>query len=180
MPRHLPLPTPEVFGDRRQGGGAFPPTERNHTEHGRTLRRQVDEAVRRERRPISEGVDPRHVFNVRTVSRMDDAIWRARGLEPLGESTEGWQYVVITQDAEGSVEALQQALAEYADPSVGEDEKPPLAGTFVDIDEIAPYGPEDRRGPGIPAEGIDEPTVVDTELWPAENNEIAALKKPKS
>lgn len=173
MPRHLPLPSPEVFHDRRQGGGGFPPTERDHSSHGAALRRQVDEAVQRRRRPVSEGVDPRHVFKVRTRSRLDDGTWRPRGLEPLGESTEGWQYVLVTRDAEGDVEALRAALAEYTTASVDEGSRPPLAHVFAGIDEIAPYGPEDRRGAGIPEAGIDEPTVIDAELWPSESNETA-------
>lgn len=173
MPKHLPLPTPEVFRDRRQGGGAFPPTERNRTRHGAALRRQIQQATRQERRPISEGIDPRHVFKVRTVSRVDDATWRPRGLEPLGESTEGWQYVVITRDSEGDVTALEQALDRYAHATLEQGETPPLASFFGGIHEISPYGSEDRRGPGIPAAGIDEATVVDVELWPAESNDAA-------
>lgn len=71
------------------------PTERDHSSHGAALQRQEDEAVRRRRRPVSEGVDPRHVFKVRITTRMGHEAWRPRG-SSLEESTEGWQYVVVT------------------------------------------------------------------------------------
>ena len=43
-----------------------------------------------------------------------------------------------------------------------------LAG-FDSIDEFLPYGRDDRRGPGVPADGgsLDEPIAVDIIVWPS-------------
>lgn len=172
MPPHLLLPPPERYMDRRQGAGQGARTSRNPRRHGRALTRQVEEAVRQPRSPIAEGVDPRRVFKVRTKTRVREG-WSARGLEPLGESADDWEYVVITAGAARGSEQLLADLAAYAAGPDEEGARADLAWFFNEFETIEPYGPEDRRGPGIPADGFPDARTIDVELWPSPDQQEA-------
>lgn len=167
MPRHLPLPTAQPFRDRRQAGGRGGSTPRNPRRHGRALDEQLNTARARPRARSAEGIDPRLVFKIATTARFDDDDWQRRELEFLGESVQGWQYFVITGDADGRTDRLEEQLAAYAGGSDEEGGRAELSSIFGRIERIEPYGPEDRRGPGVPEGGLDEPTVLDVELWPS-------------
>ncbi|MCF6506114.1 S8 family peptidase [Blastococcus sp. MG754426] len=112
------------------------------------------------------------MFKIRaTRTRLSEDMLTARGISPLGETAD-YTYFVLTHD-EGA--QLTQALTSYA--AQGADRlgaKGPAATLFDRIDAIEPYGPEDRRGPGID-DALESPThsVVDVSVWPSDDHEEA-------
>lgn len=60
-------------------------------------------------------------------------------------------------------------LATYSDAPDEEGALTPGRSFFNAIEHVEPYGPQDRRGPGIPEDlaEILEPTVVDVVAWPS-------------
>lgn len=175
MSDHHRLAAPSRIGDRRQagGGGGGPPT-RNPSRHGQKLTEDLSDALSTPRSPVAEGVDPRHVFKVRAASRVADSGWSGRGLEPLGESTEGWTYFVLTSDAAGT--ELAADLARYAAGPDQDGAKADLSSVFGLIEDVRPYGREDREGPGLDGLDLRTPTLVDVELWPSPDREEAARR----
>lgn len=156
MPEHLLLPNPRQLQSRRSspaGGGA--PT-RQRGQHGTHLRQQLDTA--RAPRLLNAGVDPDLVFKIKAGSRPEDSSFEGRGLQILGETVD-YTYFVLASDQGAS---LEQALQRYV--RTGE-----LRSFFNQIDDIEPYGPSDRTGPGV--EGlISAPggaQIVDITIWPA-------------
>jgi hypothetical protein len=174
MADHHRLATPEQLGDRRQTAGGPRSPDRNPNRHGRKLTTDLAGAIAASRSPIAEGIDPRHVFKVRTVSRIAESGWTGRGLEPLGESSEGWTYFVLTSDATGT--QLNADLAQYAASPDADGAPAPLSSVFGLIEEVLPYGPDDRRGPGLPDGPPEERIIVDIELWPSGDRDEAARR----
>ena len=119
-----------------------------------------------------EGIDPRHVFKVKATARVADGTWEPRGLSFLGE-TEGWNYFVITESED--TEKLIQALSLYTSTQVAEGASAPLSSVFGVIDKIEPYGPDDRRGRGLPEDldALDDEMIVDIQLWPSRDADEA-------
>lgn len=154
MPEHLLLPNPRQLGSRRTspaGGGT--PT-RQPGQHGPHLRRQLDTA--RAPRQLNAGVDPDLVFKIRAGSRPEDSAFEGRGLQVLGETVD-YTYFVLSSDHGAS---LEDALQRYV--RAGE-----LRSFFNQIDNIEPYGPADRAGPGVdelPA-GVTGMSVLDVVIW---------------
>ena len=104
------------------------------------------------------GVDPRLVFKIRATSRLTEADLRNKGLQHLGESA-GWDYFVLPHDPEATT--FQEAIQAYERSDEGK-------SVFALIDDIEPYGPDDRRGPGLePDQALTFPLLVDIHLWPA-------------
>lgn len=168
MAEHLLLPDRIALSSRRQGpaGGPGSP-ERNPRRHGRRLQREIEEAVA-EARPITviEGVDPGLVFKVRASGRITDETWEHRRIALLGD-TEDWTYFVLSEDA-----VPGQLLAELRRYSAGPDEmgaRAPLKTFFNAVEDIQPYGPEDRRTASLPDNllALTEPIVVDAIAWPS-------------
>lgn len=174
MADHHRLATPRRLGDRRQTAGRPRSPERNPSRHGRKLSDDLSGALAVQRSPVAEGVDPRHVFKVRAASRIPEAGWAGRGLEPLGESAEGWTYFVLTSDDTGT--QLAADLADYAAGPDTDGAPAPLSSVFGLIEEVLPYGPEDRRGPGLPDGPLEERTIIDVELWPSSDREEAVRR----
>lgn len=156
MPEHLLLPNPRQLESRRTspaGGGT--PT-RQPGQHGPHLRRQLETA--RAPRQLNAGVDPDLVFKIRAGSRPEDSAFEGRGLQVLGETVD-YTYFVLSSDHGAS---LEDALRRYV--RTGE-----LRSFFNQIDNIEPYGPDDRTGPGADAltPGFSGTSVVDVAIWPS-------------
>lgn len=155
MPEHLLLPDPRVLPSRRAGGGGGAAQQRNRPSHGRRLRDQL-QVVRAPRR-LDDGVDPDLVFKIRAASRPTDSAFEGRGLQILGETAD-YTYFVLSGD-DGN--ELNDALGRYI--ATGEQR------SFFDVvNHIEPYGPEDRRGPGLEdTTQLVGPTTVDVSIWPS-------------
>lgn len=113
-----------------------------------------------------EGVDPRLVFKIASRSRLSDEDLARRGLEFLGD-TEQWQYFVVPE--EQVPQRLLDDISRYASGPDEEGARAFLANFFGLIDRIDPYGPEDRRGPGLPEDPqtLVAPMLVEITLWPS-------------
>jgi subtilase family protein len=160
MPSHLLLPDPRPVGSRRTGGGGGAPVQRNRAEHGAHLQAELQQIVAAPRR-LEAGIDPDLVFKIRAVSRPQEGALEGRRLEVLGESAD-YMYFVLSDDG---TNALAAALSSYT-----------TAGTLPSlvnlIDDIEPYGPDDRRGPGL-ASPPDGQFVVDIVIWPSPTRDEA-------
>jgi hypothetical protein len=123
--------------------------------------------VVRRARALPSGIDPDLVFKVKAAStRLTDESLAPRGLVALGETAD-YLYFVMAHD-EGR--ALGDAIGYYATGPDDEGARGPLYTLFDRIEDIEPYGPEDRRGPGL--EDLDpgaQPYVVDVSVWPSED-----------
>lgn len=157
MPQHLILPPPRRLDSRRASGAGGQGPSRNSGEHGGRLKEQLAETASIPRR-VDEGVDPALVFKIRAGSRPVDAAFTGRGLEVLGESAD-YTYFVLADDGGASLSA---AIDEYAQTGN-------LRSFFNLVEGIEPYGPEDRRGPGLVelGEAFSEVRTFDVAIWPA-------------
>jgi hypothetical protein len=136
MPEHLLLPNPRPLQSRRSSpaGGGSPNRQRG--QHGAHLRQQLQTV--RAPRQLNAGVDPDLVFKIKAGARPEDSSFEGRGLQVLGETVD-YTYFVLASD-QGS--SLEQAIERYV--RTGE-----MRTFFNQIDDIEPYGPADRSGPGI-------------------------------
>lgn len=167
MAEHLPLPERIPLPSRRRGGGGAPPPSRNPHRHGRRLADEVADAVAVATHiRVVEGVDPGLVFKVRATQRIGDDTFGSRGLTFLGETAE-YTYFVFSDD--DVPRRLLEQLATYADAPDEEGALGEGRSFFNLIDAFEPYGPEDRRGPGVPEdlEAHGEPLIVDVVAWPS-------------
>lgn len=115
-------------------------------------------------RPISAGVDPDLVFKLRAEGgRLNEDMLASRGVTPLAETAD-YTYFVLSQD-EGR--ALAEALRAYSAGGADKDgAKGPASSLFDRLSAIEPYGPDDRRGPGIDEIDPNVPRViVDVSIW---------------
>lgn len=151
-----------------------PRRPRNPRQHGQELQREVESAASVSRREIVEGIDPRLVFKLKATTRLPDSVWEPRGLGFLGEA-EGWVYFVITETAQP--DRLAEALSQYATAPDEEGAPAPLSTIFGNIDGLESYGPDDRRGIGIPTEeALRDEMTVDIQLWPSTDHEEASQR----
>lgn len=169
MSDHLGLPEPIAQLDRRQGGG-FGTTERRHPpSHGQELRQELEEARTAPIARVVDGVDPRRVFKIRSLTRIGDEELAARNLEFLGDTAD-WIYFVVPSDEEA--DGLRRAIDNYSE---GTEEEAPLASLFDRIAAIEPYAAADRVSVSLEA-GMDRdawPLVVDVVVWPSSSDEEA-------
>jgi len=165
VPPHPQLPARRVLTSRRTPAASGPPPRRNPHRHGTGLNNQLQTVRRARRLPV--GIDPDLVFKVRAAStRLTDEALAPRGLIPLGE-TAGYLYFVMAHD-EGA--ELAAALGRYSGGPDEDGARGPLYTLFDRVEAIEPYGPEDRRGPGL--DDLDpsaQPYVVDVSIWPSED-----------
>ena len=156
MPEHLLLPTPRPLQSRRSSpaGGGSP--QRQRGEHGRHLRQQLEAA--RAPRQLNAGVDPDLVFKITAGARPEDSAFEGRGLQILGETVD-YTYFVLSSDQGASLESAIQRYVRSGE----------LRSFFNQIDDIEPYGPEDRTGPGIDelAPDFTGTAIVDIIMWPS-------------
>ncbi|MBY4110005.1 S8 family peptidase [Rhodococcus fascians] len=112
-------------------------------------------------------MDPNLVFKIKAQARPDDSSFEGRGLQVLGETVD-FTYFVLAGD-QGT--ALDDALQRYIQNGT-------LRSFFNQIDDIEPYGTQDRTGPGIP--DLDTSwsgtNVVDVSVW-ASGNYQEALRR---
>jgi hypothetical protein len=164
MPLHPELPVRRILDSRRTPAASGPPPTRNPRRHGAGLNAQL-QAVRQTRR-LPVGIDPDLVFKVKAANtRLNDDALSPRGLIPLGETAD-YLYFVMARD-EGN--ELAAALQRYSGGPDQDGAKGPLYTLFDRVEAIEPYGPEDRRGPGL--DDLDpsaQPHVVDVSIWPSE------------
>ncbi|MGL5823317.1 MAG: S8 family serine peptidase [Nocardioides sp.] len=109
-------------------------------------------------RQLNAGVDPDFVFKIRAGSRPQDSAFEGRGLQILGETVD-YTYFVLSRDQGAS---LENSIQRYV--RTGE-----LSSFFNQIDNIEPYGPDDRTGPGVDELGasLEAPSVIDVAVWPS-------------
>lgn len=89
-----------------------------------------------------------------------------RGLVFLGDTAD-WTYFVVPSEVDGATFGGQLDQYERSDaPKV-------VMEFFANIATIEPYGPQDRRGPGLPQPGYDGDALLDVMLWPSPNDEEA-------
>jgi hypothetical protein len=164
MPENLILPAPTPLGSRRTGGGGGAIPRRNRSEHGSKLQRQLQAVI--PPREI-EGVNPDLVFKIKTQARPDEATLSGRDLQMLGETAD-FQYFVFTS---GGGESLSNALTRYIE--TGE-----FRTLFDNIEDIEPYGSEDRAGEGIErfVAGFDGSEILDVLVWPSSTYQEAAAR----
>jgi len=165
VPEHPPLPPRRILTSRRTPTASGPPPTRNPHRHGTGLDDQLQTVRQARRLPV--GIDPDLVFKVRAAStRLTDEALSTRGLLPLGETAD-YLYFVMAYD-EGA--ELASALGRYSGGPDEDGAKGPLYTLFDRVEAIEPYGPVDRRGPGI--DDLDpsaQPYVVDVSIWPSED-----------
>lgn len=153
MPRHLLLPEPHSVGSRRVRSSPPGGISRNRRSHGAHLQGELQQVVQAPRR-LDAGVDPGLVFKIRSRARPQEGMLEGRALHVLGETAD-FTYFVLSQD---NGAALAAALRGYASTGA-------LRSLLDLVDEIEPYGPEDRRGPGL---DLPVPTgyfLVDVSIW---------------
>lgn len=197
MADHLLLPAPITRDTRRRrnatGPPLPPPPERNRPEHGEKLSAQLEAIREQPKHELTEGVDPTRVLKIRAASALLEADLIRRELAPLGEAP-GWRYFVLPKDdgeefsrsldayvavatstASTNVDAtsshrpdsaeVQSAATSPTQPAV------PLSGLIDRIEDIEPYGREDRITDELNEllESGDVPTAVDVLIWPSQN-----------
>lgn len=116
-------------------------------------------------------MDPAQVFKLRTVGGISETTLASSELQWLG-NTADWTYFVL---AEEGPEEFERMLDSYT--AAGERrEGAPHLGFFEHIDQILPYGPEDRRGPGVSDEELTEADqlAIDIVIWPSPDAPTAA------
>lgn len=175
MADHLLLAQPVRLDSRRAGTGFGERPHRLPGRHGKKLNDELDQAITamRPARTI-EGVDPAYVFKIRATGPLQDSALRSSGLQFLGDTKE-WTYFVLAPGDDPA--ELRKHLGEYG--AAGDRAAEAPGRTFFDsIEEFLPYGHEDRRGPGIPAEGedFDEPMAVDVVVWPSPDAQTARAR----
>lgn len=162
MPEHLLLPNPRQLQSRRSSSAGGGTPNRQRGQHGAHLRQQLETA--RAPRQLNAGVDPDLVFKIKAGARPEDSAFEGRGLQVLGETVD-YTYFVLASD-QGS--SLEQAIRRYI--STGE-----LRSFFNQIEDIEPYGPADRTGPGIADldGGQTDDQIVDVIIWPSGTHDEA-------
>jgi len=164
VPNHLNLPDPIRTPTRRAGGGGGGrPVRDSRADHARTLTQGL-EAI-----PIRpdelDNIDPDMVFKFRAGTRLADAALESQGIEVLGEDEEWTYFVLLDDDAR---QRFAQILAIYAESSSATSSlSAGLLRTIDTIDEIQPYGPEDRLAPDLAIPEDDGVIEIHIRLWPA-------------
>jgi Subtilase family len=160
MPEHLLLPDRTTISSRRAGGGGGGGPTRNPRRHGTQLDAGLNNVLASRRLDVS--IDPDLVFKIRAADRrIDDDTLIRRGVVPLSETAE-FVYFVLSRD-EGK--AFGDALREYAAGPDTEGAPAELKSLFGAIDRVEPYGPSDRRGPGIDDLSPGGSHIVDISIW---------------
>ncbi len=171
MPLHPELPSRRTVDSRRTPNVAPRPPQRNPRRHGQQLGQQLTDV--QAARPINSGVDPDLVFKLRAEGgRLNEEMLATRGVTPLAETAD-YTYFVLSQD-EGR--ALAEALRAYSTGADQDGAKGPARSLFDRLAAIEPYGPDDRRGPGI--DEIDTTAirvVVDVSIWAS--NDLAEAQR---
>ena len=112
-----------------------------------------------------EGVDPGLVFKIQAAHGIDEEKFSSRNLDFLGE-TRDFTYFVYSGEEPDKLLSQLQRYGQGPDEEGGKGR----GRTFFDVlERIAPYGPDDRRGRGIPDDlaEIDDPSIVDVIAWPS-------------
>jgi hypothetical protein len=170
---HLLLPQPRHVDSRRaEAGGRGSNGRPSPGSHGAKLTADLDAAIDA-RRPVRtiEGVDPASVFKLRAQGRIKDGTLENNGLRFLGETDE-WTYFVLAPGDDPT--ELRASIEGYA--AAGDDrEKAPNRTFFEKVVGLLPYDRDDRRGPGLPADGdpIESPLAVDIIVWPSPDAQTA-------
>lgn len=166
MADHLQLPQPIRLDSRRTRPGFGSRPDRVPGSHGKKLRGDLDRAITA-MRPVRivEGVDPSYVFKICAVGRLEDSALRSSGLQWLGDTNEWTYFVLAPGDDPESLRANLDSYSAAGDRA----QQAPRRAFFDTIEEFLPYGRDDRRGPGLPADGqgLDEPLLVDVVVWPS-------------
>ncbi|MDP2710355.1 MAG: S8 family peptidase [Solirubrobacteraceae bacterium] len=175
MADHLQLPQPIPLESRRAGTGFGERPNRNPGRHGKKLDEDLSRAITamRPSRTI-EGVDPAYVFKIRAVGPLAESALRGSDLQWLGD-TKDWMYFVLAPGDDPT--ELRKNLSSYGAAGDQADEAPGRS-FFDSIEEFLPYDREDRRGPGLPADGdpLGEAIAVDVILWPSASVQAARAR----
>lgn len=172
MPLHPELPPRRPPAARRVPQAGSPAPQRNPRRHGLALRDQLAAVL--PPRHTDDGIDPDLVFKLRSsAGRLSEDMLEARGISALAETAD-YTYFVLSQD---HGERLGAALNRYAEGADNAGAPAPLSSLFNRLEAIEPYGPDDRRGPGL--EAIDWAAgvaTVDVSVWASGTHEEAARR----
>ncbi|EHR53573.1 subtilase family protease [Saccharomonospora marina XMU15] len=107
------------------------------------------------------------MFKISATARPDENVFARQALQVLGETID-YTYFVLASD---QGDALGHAIDVYR--RTGD-----MRSFFALIDDIEPYGPEDRRGPGISELGDRFPgrVVIDIGIWVAGTRDEAVAR----
>ena len=174
MSDHLQLPQPTTLESHRANTGFDERPARNPGQHGSKLTNDLNRAITKMRlaRTI-EGVDPGYVFKIRAAGPLRASALQGSDLQWLGD-TKDWTYFVL---APADPKELRQNLAIYG--AAGDHPDQAQGRTFFDsIEGFLPYDRDDRRGPGIPADGevLETPLAVDVIVWPSADSPSAQAR----
>ncbi|HKF82541.1 MAG TPA: S8 family peptidase [Solirubrobacterales bacterium] len=114
---------------------------------------------------VVEGVDPGLVYKIRAAHGIDEEKFTSRDLTFLGETGDFTYFVYSGEEPDKLISQLHR-YGRGPDEMGGKGD----GRTFFNVLEgIEPYGPEDRKGRGIPEDlgDLEEPAVVDVIAWPS-------------
>jgi hypothetical protein len=172
MADHLRLPAPRPIASRRAGGGGGASVERVPGPHGRKLKGELAAAASRPRRG-TEGVDPAQVYKLRTVGGISEGTLASSELQWLG-NTADWTYFVLAEEGPEEFERMLDSYTASGETRTGAKH----LSFFEHIEEILPYGPEDRQGQGVSEDDLAEADslVVDIVIWPSADTPTATAR----
>jgi hypothetical protein len=108
---------------------------------------------------------------VRAAHGVDEAKFASKDLDLLGETAD-YTYFVYSGDEPDKLISQLRSYSRGPDEEGGKG----AGRTFFDVlESIEPYGPDDRRGQGVPADldDLPDPSVVDVIAWPSHDAEEA-------
>jgi hypothetical protein len=173
MADHLPLVRLDRTEPRRKPPAPLRPPPRNPGQHAIRITGQIDQVVAAEQqRQVIEGVDPSLIFKVEMSVQLAEEDWRNAGFRVLAQDT-GNILILFNDDAE--LTEFRRRLAQYQAGAPQGQVNPAHNRLFANIERIVAIQPNDRIGPRLKAEGINESAaidgrrrfVVDVELWDA-------------
>lgn len=175
------LRLPERF-ERRKTGGGGPPAPRDHADHGRRLRQELDIAVASQqarRRP--EFVDPSLILRVQMAGALQEEQWNALGLTVLSSDEDRTLVLFASHD---DMADFRARLTAYGGGAPAGQINPPYAAFVGGIESISAIAPADRIGIRAREEGFAEPAdfeadtdyILDLELWDLGRRELRLRK----
>jgi len=166
----------ELLPRRKHGSGR--PTVRNPGEHGPKIQEELEAIVETQQaRPKISDIDPALILRVQTTSPIDEADWARIGLTVL--ATEPNKALVMFANDRELLEFRRRVEA-YQRVPPKRNKNPEYSGFVSAIEEVGEISPNDRIGPALRAEGIqdvaefrdDERRIVDIEFWRPSDDEV--------
>ncbi|MBS0251432.1 MAG: S8 family peptidase, partial [Proteobacteria bacterium] len=149
------------------------PPPRDVPGHAARVDAEIAEAVRetQARQPV-QGIDPALILKVQMSRQLAEEDWRAAGFQVLAQEADN---ILVLFSSDFELTQFRQRLAQYRGEIPDGQKHPVHNGLFANIERIAALGPDDRIGPRMKAEGIQNAAAVDArrrftvdvEIWDA-------------